>query len=71
MDWAWEARGAGHSSTVHFRNWAAMWFYLTKDREHLARELAHIGGAHAVAPWCYLDDEELAFAGAKDFAAGK
>lgn len=61
----------GQRSTVHFRNWAAMWFFLTKDRERLSQELAHIGDAHTMAPWCYLDDEDLAFADAKAFAAGK
>ncbi len=58
-------------STIHFRNWAAMWFFLIKDRERLARELQHIGKAHTVAPWCYLDDEDLAFAEARAFAEGR
>ncbi|MBT3219118.1 MAG: hypothetical protein HN348_08510, partial [Proteobacteria bacterium] len=58
-------------STVHFRNWAAMWFFLTKDRERLSRELAHLGNAYTVKPWCYYDDEEHAFAAAQDFAQGR
>ena len=58
-------------STVHFRNWAAMWFFLTKDRVRLRRELAHLGNAYTVKPWCYYDDEDLAFATAQDFAKGR
>lgn len=57
-------------STIHARNWAAMWFFLIRDRERLGHELQQIGPSHTVSPWCFLDDEEVAFADARAFAAG-
>ncbi len=57
-------------STIHFRNWAAAWFYLAEDRARLARETHAIGVAVTDRPWQYLDDPGVAFAEARKLASG-
>ncbi len=55
-------------STIHARNIAAFWFFLTRDKANLRTEVGHIGNDYTPIPWGYWNDPEQAYSEAAQLA---
>lgn len=55
-------------STIHARNIAAFWFFLTRDKARLRVEVGHIGNDYTQLPWGYWNAPEQAYSEAAQFA---
>jgi len=55
-------------STIHARNIAAFWFFLTRDKVNLRTQVGHIGNFYTTIPWGYWKDPEQAYSEAAQFA---
>jgi hypothetical protein len=55
-------------STIHARNIAAFWFFLTRDKANLRAEVDHIGNDYTTLPWGYWNDPEQAYSAAAQLA---
>lgn len=57
-------------STIHARNTAAFWFFLTRQKTQAQMEIAQIGNAYTELPWALWDTPAKAYSEASQWAYG-